>query len=72
MCDDCVPSWECVVIFMIVCPVGDVCLCYDAKLVMCIHMICDKYMICLLMCMSRGQHDYTELLELINVLSYDL
>ena len=53
MCDDCVPSWEWVLIFMIVCPVGDMCLCFDAKLVMCIHMICDKYMICLLMCMSR-------------------
>ena len=37
---------------MIVCPVGDMCLCFDAKLVMCIHMICDKYMIYLLMCMS--------------------
>ena len=37
---------------MIVCPVGSMCLCFDAKFVMCIHMICDKYMICLLMCMS--------------------
>ena len=57
MYDACVPSWGCVVIFMMVCPVGDMCLCFDAKLVMCIHMIWDKYMICRLMCVSRGQHE---------------
>ena len=57
MYDACVPIWEWVLIFMIVCPVGDMCLCFDAKFVMCIHMICDKYMIGLLMCMSRGQHE---------------
>ena len=58
MCDNCVPSLGmCGYIHDLCARLGDMCLFYDAKLVMCIHMICDKCMTCLLMCMSRGQHE---------------